>query len=86
MTATEKRELRALDLRHTFATFALRAGTSTLNLSTLHGRQPDHDRPRDTATSRATEATVDLGGCVDADGWTVQLPLELVIEKALSGP
>jgi hypothetical protein len=83
VTATEKRELGALDLRHTFATFALRAGISTLNLTTLHGRQPDHDRPRGTATSRATKPR---WTCVDADRWTLQPPLELVIEKALSDP
>ncbi len=36
---------RIYDLRHTFATFALRrAGISTFDLS-LHGRQSDHDRP-----------------------------------------
>jgi hypothetical protein len=35
---------RVYDLRHTFATFALRAGISTFDLP-LHGRQPDHDRP-----------------------------------------
>jgi integrase len=36
---------RIYDLRHTFATFALRAGISTFRTLALHGRQPDHDRP-----------------------------------------
>jgi integrase len=35
---------RIYDLRHTFATFALRAGISTFELSRYMG-QPDHDRP-----------------------------------------
>jgi integrase len=35
---------RIYDLRHTFATFALRAGISTFDLS-RYMRQPDHDRP-----------------------------------------
>jgi integrase len=71
---------RVYDLRHTFATFALRAGISTFDLP-LHGRQPDHDRPplrppRSRRTracdpparraQRRTTATVDAGGrCVD---------------------
>jgi hypothetical protein len=69
---------RVYDLRHTFATFALRAGISTFDLSPLHGRKPDHDRPtlrpprarrtrtRDppARTERRTTATVDaaVGG------------------------
>jgi len=37
---------RVYDLRHTFATFALRAGISTFDLSRYMGAsQPDHDRP-----------------------------------------
>jgi hypothetical protein len=36
---------RIYDLRHTFATFALRAGISHLRPLPLHGREPDHDRP-----------------------------------------
>jgi integrase len=36
---------RVYDLRHTFATFALRAGDLHLRSLPLHGRQPDHDRP-----------------------------------------
>jgi integrase len=35
---------RIYDLRHTFATFALRAGISTFELSRYMGRQPDDDR------------------------------------------
>jgi integrase len=73
---------RVYDLRHAFATFALRAGISTFDLSPLHGRQPDDDRPplrpprtrrartRDSParrTQRGTTSTVDAGGrCVDA--------------------
>jgi integrase len=50
---------RVYDLRHTFATFALRAGISTFDLRPfpLHGRQPDDDRPPTTATSPATDAS-----------------------------
>jgi hypothetical protein len=36
---------RLYDLRHTFATFALRAGISTFDPLALLGSQPDHDRP-----------------------------------------
>jgi integrase len=36
---------RVYDLRHTFATFALRAGISTLRPFPLHGCEPDDDRP-----------------------------------------
>ena len=35
---------RVYDLRHTFATFALRAGLNLRPLA-IHGRQPHHDRP-----------------------------------------
>jgi len=36
---------RIYDLRHTYATFALRAGISTFDLSRYMGGQPDQDRP-----------------------------------------
>jgi integrase len=36
---------RVYDLRHTFATFALRAGISTFDLSRYMGTSPGHDRP-----------------------------------------
>jgi integrase len=74
---------RIYDLRHTFATFALRAGISTLRPLALYGRQPEHDRPplrpprprrtraRDPPARRAQRrrtSTVDAGGrCVDAE-------------------
>src|SRR3989441_4408959 len=68
---------RVYDLRHTFATFALRAGISTFRPLPLHGRQLDNDRPslrpprsgrtraRHQAPRRAQRARP---RCVDAGG------------------
>jgi integrase len=73
---------RVYDLRHTFATFALRARHLHLRPLPLYGREPDHDRPplrpprarrtraRDPPARRSVRrrtSTVDAGGrCVDA--------------------
>ncbi len=75
---------RIYDLRHTFATFALRAGISTFDLSRYMGASLDHDRPplrsphaRRTRAcdppagrvERGTTSTVDADGrCVDDEG------------------
>jgi integrase len=40
---------RLYDLRHTFATFALRAGIPTFDLSRFMAPASDHDRPVDAA-------------------------------------
>jgi integrase len=54
---------RIYDPRHTFATFALRAGISTFDLS-RYGRQPDDDRPT-RRTERRPTSTVDATWTAD---------------------
>jgi integrase len=77
---------RVYDLRHTFATFALRAGLSTFDLSRYMGVRPDHDRPplrpprprrtraRDQAPRRVERTRVRPWTLVDAR-WTPKQPV-----------